>query len=88
MPPAQLRRPHAAVVKLDLMSRDVQFISGLMAHRVPFVVAELGADADLFTLHICAAPAKKERALILGPYRGRACREEAANAKLGNRRSR
>jgi hypothetical protein len=35
-----------AVAKLDKLSRDVHFISGLMAHRVPFVVAELGPDVD------------------------------------------
>ena len=39
-----------AVSKLDRLSRDVHFISGLMAHRVPFVVAELGADAEPFML--------------------------------------
>ncbi len=39
---------HVAVAKLDRLSRDVHFISGLMAHRVPFVVAELGADVDPF----------------------------------------
>ena len=33
------------VAKLDRLSRDVAFISDLMAQRVPFVVAELGADA-------------------------------------------
>jgi DNA invertase Pin-like site-specific DNA recombinase len=43
------------VAKLDRLSRDVHFISGLMAHRVPFVVAELGADADPFMLHLYAA---------------------------------
>src|SRR3954471_19759341 len=32
------------VAKLDRLSRDVHFISGLMAQRVPFVVAELGAE--------------------------------------------
>ena len=44
---AQARKAKAAVVvaKLDRLSRDVHFISGLMAHRVPFIVAELGADA-------------------------------------------
>src|SRR5580700_10395916 len=52
------------VAKLDRLSRDVHFISGLMAHRVPFVVAELGADADPFMLHLYAALAEKERALI------------------------
>ena len=30
--------------KLDRLSRDVHFISGLMAHKVPFIVSELGAD--------------------------------------------
>src|SRR6516165_336899 len=31
------------VAKLDRLSRDVHFISGLMAQKVPFIVAELGA---------------------------------------------
>ena len=35
-----------------------------MAHKVPFIVAELGADTDPFMLHIYAALAEKERALI------------------------
>jgi hypothetical protein len=34
------------VSKLDRLSRAVHFISGLMAHRVPFIVTELGADVD------------------------------------------
>ena len=50
--------------KLDRLSRDVHFISGLMAHKVPFIVSELGADADPFMLHLYAALAEKERALI------------------------
>src|SRR5437660_12912566 len=53
-----------AVAKLDRLSRDVHFISGLMSHRVPFVVAELGADVDPFVLHLFAALAEKERSLI------------------------
>jgi hypothetical protein len=32
------------VAKLDRLSRDVHFISGLMKHKVAFVVADLGAD--------------------------------------------
>ena len=32
------------VSKLDRLSRDVHFISGLMQQRVPFIVTELGAD--------------------------------------------
>jgi DNA invertase Pin-like site-specific DNA recombinase len=52
------------VAKLCRLSRDVHFISGLMVQRVPFIVAELGADADPFLLHLYAALAEKERALI------------------------
>ena len=31
---------HVALAKLDRFSRDVHFNSGLMTHRVPFVVAD------------------------------------------------
>jgi DNA invertase Pin-like site-specific DNA recombinase len=55
---------HVAVAKLDRLSRDVHFISGLMAHKVPFLVAELGPDIDPFVLHLFAALAEKERSLI------------------------
>src|SRR6478736_737352 len=60
-------RKHAApiiVAKLDRLSRDVHFISGLMKHKVPFIVAELGSETDPFMLHLFAALAEKERALI------------------------
>ena len=53
-----------AVAKLDRLSRDVAFISSLMAQKVPFFVAELGPDVDPFMLHIYAALAEKERTLI------------------------
>jgi DNA invertase Pin-like site-specific DNA recombinase len=52
------------VAKLDRLSRDVHFISGLMVERVPFLVADLGTDTDPFMLHIYAAFAEKERRLI------------------------
>src|SRR5580700_11157700 len=63
---AEARRSKCPVIvaKLDRLSRDVHFISGLMAQRVPFIVAELGADADPFMLHLYAALAEKERAVI------------------------
>jgi DNA invertase Pin-like site-specific DNA recombinase len=61
---ARKRKCSIAVAKLDRLSRDVHFISGLMVHRIPFIVAELGADIDPFMLHIYAALAQKERALI------------------------
>jgi DNA invertase Pin-like site-specific DNA recombinase len=61
---ARRQRCPVGLAKLDRLSRDVHFISGLMAHRVPFVVAELGADVDPFILHLFAALAEKERAMI------------------------
>jgi len=61
---ARKARCPVIVAKLCRLSRDVHFISGLMAHKVPFIVAELGTDADPFMLHLFAALAEKERALI------------------------
>jgi DNA invertase Pin-like site-specific DNA recombinase len=73
------------VAKLCRLSRDVAFISGLMAQRVPFIVAELGADADPFMLHIYAALAEKERALIATRTRAALAQKKARGALLGNR---
>ena len=73
------------VAKLCRLSRDVAFISGLMAQRVPFIVAELGADADPFMLHIYAALAEKERGLIADRTRAALAAKKAQGAKLGNR---
>ena len=75
------------VAKLDRLSRDVHFISGLMAHRVPFIVAELGADADPFMLHLYAALAEKERALISQRTRAALAAKKAQGVKLGNPRA-
>lgn len=52
------------VSKLDRLSRDVAFVSGLMSRGVPFIVAELGPDVDPFILHLYAALSEKERTLI------------------------
>jgi len=49
------------VAKLDRLSRDVAFIASLMVQRVPFIVAELGADAGPFMLHLYATLPEKER---------------------------
>ena len=52
------------VSRLDRLSRNVHFITGLMEHRVHFIVAELGKDRDDFTLHIWASLAEQERKMI------------------------
>jgi DNA invertase Pin-like site-specific DNA recombinase len=83
---AHARKAKAAVVvaKLDRLSRDVAFISGLMARRVPFIVAELGSDADPFMLHIYAALAEKERAMISERTRLALAQKRAQGVVLGN----
>jgi DNA invertase Pin-like site-specific DNA recombinase len=72
------------VSKLDRLSRDVAFVSGLMAKRVPLVVAELGRDADPFMLHLYAALAEKERRLISERTKAALAAKKAQGAKLGN----
>src|SRR5687767_7127259 len=72
------------VSKLDRLSRDVAFVSGLMAQRVPFIVAELGRDADPFMLHLYAALAEKERRLISERTKAALAIRKATGAKLGN----
>jgi DNA invertase Pin-like site-specific DNA recombinase len=76
------------VAKLDRLSRDVAFIAGLMAQRVPFIVAELGADADPFMLHLYAALAEKERRMISERTRSALASRKACGTKLGNPSSR
>jgi DNA invertase Pin-like site-specific DNA recombinase len=71
------------VAKLDRLSRDVHFISGLMSHRTPFIVAELGADADPFMLHLYAALAEKERRLISQRTKDALAAKKAQGVKLG-----
>jgi DNA invertase Pin-like site-specific DNA recombinase len=81
---ARKRKCPVTVAKLDRLSRDVHFISGLMAHRVPFIVAELGADVDPFVLHLFAALAQKERALISQRTREALKAAKARGVRLGN----
>jgi DNA invertase Pin-like site-specific DNA recombinase len=73
------------VAKLDRLSRDVAFIAGLMAQRVPFIVAELGSNPDPFMLHLWAALAEKERNVIAQRTRDALARAKANGAQLGNR---
>ena len=75
------------MAKLDRLSRDVAFIAGFMAQRVPFIVAELGADADPFMLHLYAALAEKERRLISERTKAALAARKAQGARLGNPRN-
>jgi DNA invertase Pin-like site-specific DNA recombinase len=72
------------VHKLDRLSRDVAFISGLMSQRVPFIVAELGPNVDPFMLHIYAAVAEKERRMIGERTKLALAAAKARGVQLGN----
>ena len=61
---ARAARCPLIVSRLDRLSRNVHFITGLMEHKVHFVVAALGRDCDDFTLHIYASLAEQERKMI------------------------
>jgi len=84
---AAARKAKCSIVvsKLGRLSRDVAFVAGLMAQRVPFMVAELGRDADPFMLHLYAAVAEKERRLIGDRTKAALQAKKAAGATLGNR---
>ena len=72
------------VAKLDRLSRNVFFIAGLMQHKIPFIVADLGKDADSFLLHIWASLAEKERALISQRTKAALARAKANGRRLGS----
>src|SRR5689334_533342 len=82
---AKAERCPVLVAKLDRLSRDVAFVSGLMAQRVPFVVTELRPDVDPLVLHVYAAPAERERALIAARTRDALAAAKARGIRLGNR---
>jgi DNA invertase Pin-like site-specific DNA recombinase len=71
------------VAKLDRLSRDVHFISGLMSHRVEFVVCDLGRQSDPFVLHLYAALAEKERSMISARTKAGLAAAKARGTKLG-----
>jgi DNA invertase Pin-like site-specific DNA recombinase len=80
---ARTLRCSVIVSKLDRLSRDVAFISGLMVRGGPFIVAELGADVDPFVLHLYAALSEKERKMI-GERTKTALKSKVGTGQLGN----
>jgi DNA invertase Pin-like site-specific DNA recombinase len=79
----EARRSHRALMvsRLDRLSRNVHFITGLMEHKVHFIVTAFGRDCDEFTLHIYASLAEQERKLI-----SERCKAAAATLKRRGKR--
>jgi DNA invertase Pin-like site-specific DNA recombinase len=75
------------VSRLDRLSRNVHFITGLMEHRVHFIVAAFGKDCDDFVLHIYASLAEQERKLIAERCRAVAAVLKHKGEKFGFARS-
>jgi len=61
---AKKESAYVVVSRLDRLSRNVAFISGLMESKVPFLVVQLGRNTDSFTMHLYAVLSEKERTLI------------------------
>lgn len=87
----QLKGP-VIVAKLDRLSRDVHFVSGLMIHGVEFIACDLGRQSDPFMLHLFSALAEKERALIsqrttaaLGALKRRGKKLGSPSPKIGGK---
>lgn len=82
---AKKENAYLVVAKLDRLGRNVSFISGLMESKVPFIVAQLGKDADSFMLHLYAALSEKERELISTRTKAALQVLKAKGVILGNR---
>lgn len=81
---AKRRKCPVVVARLDRLSRNVEFVAGLISRRVKFLVCELGIDIDPFTLHIFSAVAERERTLIAERTRAALRAKAARGEALGN----
>ena len=80
---ARVARCPLVVSRLDRLSRNVHFISGLMEHKVHFIVAALGRDCDNFTLHIYASLAEQERKMISERIKAAMAMMKSRGKKIG-----
>jgi DNA invertase Pin-like site-specific DNA recombinase len=80
---ARSERCALIVSRLDRLSRNVHFITGLIEHKVHFVVAALGRDCDDFTLHIYASLAEQERKMISERIKAACAVKKARGGKFG-----
>src|SRR5258705_7705007 len=64
---SKARAAPVIIAKLDRLSRDVHFISGLMLQREPFIVTEISPAVDAFMLPIPASAAEARRNRLRNP---------------------
>jgi DNA invertase Pin-like site-specific DNA recombinase len=83
---AQAKRLKATIIvaKLDRLGRDVHFITGLMAQKIPFVVTSIGMNATDFELHIRATLAQEEARLISERTKSALAQAKQRGTVLGN----
>src|SRR5262245_20735224 len=75
------------VAKLDRLSRDTQFVTGLMKHgKVQIVIAELGLNAEPVVLEMMAVIASQERRMISRRTKDALAAAKARGVKLGGLR--
>jgi DNA invertase Pin-like site-specific DNA recombinase len=84
---AKLTRCPLIVSRLDRLSRNVHFISGLMEHRVHFIVAAFGINCADFVLHMFASVAEQERKMISERIKAALARAKEKRGVLQLRRS-
>jgi len=84
---AECRRTRATLViaRLDRLARNVAFVAGLMESGVDFVAVDM-PTANRLTIHILAAVAENEQALISARTKAALAVAKARGTRLGNPR--
>lgn len=80
---AELSGARLVIARLDRLSRDVHFLSGLQIAGVDFVAADM-PDANKLTVHMMAAVAQHERERISSNTKAALQAAKARGKKLGN----
>jgi len=80
---AELANATLLVAKLDRLSRDLHFITGLQKRGIRFTLCDL-PDVDQLTIHILAAMAQHEARMISQRTKHALQAAKARGAKLGN----
>lgn len=75
------------IAKLDRLSRDVHFISGLLKRNVPIKACDM-PNADNFQFHIMAAVAEKEREMIAERTKAAIAAKRARGQEWGTNKAR